>query len=83
VDSEGYSPGSGHRFNGTETVFIDHESPRQNAWVASFNGRLRHELIDFLIQRYALRAVSGPAEKEGVYWHADALAARLIDLRPD
>ena len=41
--------------------------------------RLRYEPTDFLIQRDALRAVSEPAEKEGVYWHADALA-RLIEL---
>jgi transposase InsO family protein len=46
VDLEGYSPGSGHRVNGTETVFIDHGSPWQNAWVESFNGRLRDEHLN-------------------------------------
>jgi transposase InsO family protein len=31
------------RFNGTGTVFIDPGSPWQNAWIESFNGRLRDE----------------------------------------
>jgi putative transposase len=34
------------RFNGTETVFIDPGSPWQNAWIESFNGRLRDELLN-------------------------------------
>ena len=34
------------RFNGTGTVFIDPGSPWQNAWVESFNGRLRDELLN-------------------------------------
>jgi putative transposase len=34
------------RFNGTETVFIDPGSPWQNAWVESFNGRLRDEHLN-------------------------------------
>jgi putative transposase len=32
--------------NGTETVFIDPGSPWQNAWIESFNGRLRDELLN-------------------------------------
>jgi putative transposase len=34
------------RFNGTDTVFIDPGSPWQNAWVESFNGRLRDEFLN-------------------------------------
>jgi len=34
------------RFNGTQTVFIDPGSPWQNAWIESFNGRLRDELLN-------------------------------------
>lgn len=34
------------RFNGTGTIFIDPGSPWQNAWVESFNGRLRDELLN-------------------------------------
>ena len=34
------------RFNGTGTVFIDPGSPWQNAWVESFNGRLRDEFLN-------------------------------------
>jgi putative transposase len=34
------------RFNGTNTVFIDPGSPWQNAWIESFNGRLRDELLN-------------------------------------
>jgi putative transposase len=34
------------RFNGTDTVFIDPGSPWQNAWVESFNGRLRDEYLN-------------------------------------
>lgn len=34
------------RFNGTDTVFIDPGSPWQNAWIESFNGRLRDELLN-------------------------------------
>ena len=34
------------RFNGVGTVFIDPGSPWQNAWVESFNGRLRDELLN-------------------------------------
>jgi len=34
------------RFNGTDTDFIDPCSPRQNAWIESFNGRLRDEILD-------------------------------------
>ena len=33
------------RFNGTATVFIDPGSPWQNAWIESFNGRLRDEYL--------------------------------------
>jgi putative transposase len=34
------------RFNGTNTMFIDPGSPWQNAWIESFNGRLRDELLN-------------------------------------
>ncbi len=34
------------RFNGVGTVFIDPGSPWQNAWIESFNGRLRDELLN-------------------------------------
>jgi putative transposase len=34
------------RFSGTATVFIDPGSPWQNAWIESFNGRLRDEYLN-------------------------------------
>ena len=34
------------RFNGAETVFIDPGSPWQNAWIESFNGRIRDEHLN-------------------------------------
>jgi putative transposase len=34
------------RFNSTDTVFIDPGSPWQNAWIESFNGRLRDEFLN-------------------------------------
>lgn len=34
------------RFNDCDTVFIDPGSPWQNAWIESFNGRLRDELLN-------------------------------------
>lgn len=34
------------RFNHTESVFIDPGSPWQNAWIESFNGRFRDELLN-------------------------------------
>ncbi len=34
------------RFNGVCTVFIEPGSPWQNAWIESFNGRLRDELLN-------------------------------------
>ena len=34
------------RFNKTNTVFIDPGSPWQNAWIESFNGRLRDEYLN-------------------------------------
>ncbi len=34
------------RFNGTASLFIDPGSPWQNAWIESFNGRLRDELLN-------------------------------------
>ena len=34
------------RFKGTGTMFIDPVSPWQNAWIESFNGRLRDELLN-------------------------------------
>jgi putative transposase len=34
------------RFNGTGTVFIDPGGPWQNAWIESFNGRMRDEHLN-------------------------------------
>ena len=34
------------RYNHTDSVFIDPASPWQNAWIESFNGRLRDELLN-------------------------------------
>ena len=34
------------RFNSVHSVFIDPGSPWQNAWIESFNGRLRDELLN-------------------------------------
>ena len=34
------------RHNGTDTVFIDPGSPWQNAWIESFNGRMRDEHLN-------------------------------------
>ena len=34
------------RFNNTGSPFIDPGSPWQNAWIESFNGRLRDELLN-------------------------------------
>jgi putative transposase len=34
------------RFNGVGSVFIDPGSPWQNAWIESFNGRLRDEFLN-------------------------------------
>jgi putative transposase len=34
------------RFNGADTVFIDPGSPWQNAWIESFNGRMRDEFLN-------------------------------------
>jgi len=34
------------RFAGTGSIFIDPGSPWQNAWIESFNGRLRDELLN-------------------------------------
>ena len=34
------------RFAGTGSIFIDPGCPWQNAWVESFNGRLRDELLN-------------------------------------
>jgi putative transposase len=47
------------RFNEAETIFIDPGSPWQNAWIESFNGRLRDEhlngqLFDSLLEAQVL-----------------------------
>ena len=34
------------RFNTVNSIFIDPGSPWQNAWIESFNGRLRDELLN-------------------------------------
>jgi len=34
------------RFNNTDSIFIDPGSPWQNAWIESFNGRLRDALLN-------------------------------------
>jgi putative transposase len=42
------------RFNGVATVFIDPGSPWQNAWIESFNSRLRDELLNSWRDRVVL-----------------------------
>ena len=44
------------RFAGTDTVFIDPGSPWQNAWIESFNGRLRDELLNGTLFQTLLEA---------------------------
>jgi len=44
------------RFNGADTVFIDPGSPWQNAWIESFNGRLRDEFLNGQIFESLLEA---------------------------
>jgi len=44
------------RFNGTDTVFIDPGSPWQNAWIESFNGRLRDEFLNVQVFEILLEA---------------------------
>ena len=41
-----YAVADWRRFAGTDTVFIDPGSPWQDAWVESFNGRLRDEYLN-------------------------------------
>ena len=41
-----YAVADWRRFNGTGTVFIDPGSPWQNAWIESFNGRMRDEHLN-------------------------------------
>ena len=41
-----YAIADGCRFNDVSPVFIDPCSPWQNAWIESFNGRLRDELLN-------------------------------------
>jgi len=44
------------RFIGTDTVFIDPGSPWQNAWIESFNGRLRDEFLNVQVFEILLEA---------------------------
>jgi putative transposase len=44
------------RFKGTGTVFIDPGSPWQNAWIESFNGRLRDEYLNGQVFESVLEA---------------------------
>ena len=37
------------RFNGANTIFIEPGSPWQNAWIESFNGRMRDEHLNGLL----------------------------------
>ena len=64
------------RFNGVGSLFIDPGSPWQNAWIESFNGRLRDELLN----AWQLRQ---PARSQGAH---RGLAHRLqhqpTTLRP-
>ena len=46
----------GCRFNETDTVFIDPGSPWQNAWIESFNGRLRDEFLNGQLFQTVLEA---------------------------
>lgn len=41
-----YAVADWYRFNGVDTVFVDPGPPWQNAWIESFNGRLRDELLN-------------------------------------
>jgi transposase InsO family protein len=52
------------RFNGTDTVFIDPGSPWQNAWIESFNGRLRDEHLNGQQLRLAPRG-QGASQRTG------------------
>jgi len=58
------------RFNGTGTVFIDSGSPWQNAWIKSFNGRLRDELLTQALHT----AICGPPDVAISTSRADRLA---------
>ena len=44
------------RFNKTGTAFIDPGSPWQNAWIESFNGRLRDEFLNGQLFEHVLEA---------------------------
>jgi putative transposase len=73
------------RFNDAETIFIDPGSPWQNAWIESFNGRLRDEhlngqLFDSLLEAQVLTEdwridynVNRPHSAHG--WKAPAMFA--------
>ena len=52
------------RFNGTDTVFIDPGSPWQNAWIESFNGRMRDEHLNGQQLRQPARG-PGPHSRTG------------------
>ena len=50
------------RFNGADSLFIDPGSPWQNAWIESFNGRLRDELLNVALRLPA----RGPGAHRGL-----------------
>jgi putative transposase len=45
-ESIAYAIADGCRFNDVSSVFIDPCSPWQDAWIESFNGRLRDKLLN-------------------------------------
>ncbi len=67
------------RFNGTDTVFIDPGSPWQNAWIESFNGRLRDDylngqLFDTVLESRILLQLSGsPQHSQAWRFFAESL----------
>ena len=52
------------RFKGTGTVFIDPGSPWQNAWIESFNGRMRDEHLNGAVPGRASTTSRSPPAPE-------------------
>ena len=46
ISASGVTVADWCRFNGVGSIFIDPGSPWQNAWIESFNSRLRDELLN-------------------------------------
>jgi putative transposase len=69
------------RFNGSATVFIDPGSPWQNAWIESFNSRLRDEFLNGQLFDSLLEAQVLLADWRDEYNH-DRLHSSLGYLTP-